>query len=210
MKSIAALATTAVFAQAGEVLSQNARAWTADLKISSLGSHVVTPGLKVRGEIGWHTHGSGDKKDVDIDLAIIVDTTGNIDPLFTTMILWGLPITGQTLTTLPLHEVGMLEYKRGSLSSVEKWNLTQGMCTNYAGGDNLFNLNGSQWSDLVTVWPDSYTKVGATQDTSYWSENVLARVTESKRIVLAMSRPALSNTIVFKAGGRLTAKFAFI
>ena len=178
MKSIAALATSAVFAQAG-VLSQNSRAWQVDMKIGSLGNHVATPDLKVHGEIGWHTHGSGDKKDVDIDVAIIVEGTGKIDPLYTTIILWGLPITGQTLTTNSLHEVGMLEYKRGTLSSVEKWNLTQGICTNYKGGDRLFNLNGSQWSDLVTVWPDSYTKVGATQDTSYWSENVLARVTES-------------------------------
>jgi len=193
-------------------LASNVRTWlwTEKQKLTGANGFKPTEGLRVRGETGWHTHGSGDKKDVDVDAAIILEADATINPNWTTIVLWSLPITGQNLTTSSLYEVGMLEYKRGTLSDVEKWSLTQGISTNYKSGDQWFNPNGLQWSDIFTVWPDSYVKKGATQDTSYWSENVLARVTQDKKVVLAMARPALSNTIVFKAGAKVNAEFGLI
>jgi len=47
---------------------------------------------------------------------------------------------------------------------------------------------------------DSYIKYGAVQDTAYWTENYLARSNTDTEVVLALARPSLSNTIVFKSG----------
>ena len=97
---------------------------------------------QLRGEIGWHTHGSGDNKDVDIDLAMILSTTDPIPSNYNTFLLWALPVTDQALTDEELYEVGMLNYKRGTFKEPEKWDLYQSLCTKYKGSTELFNLNG--------------------------------------------------------------------
>ena len=74
----------------------------------------------------------------------------------------------------------------------------------------MFNLNGIQWRDIVSVLPGSYQKRGGVQDTAYWSENILAREYTDRKIVLALSRPSLSNTFVFKAGNTYKVEVAFI
>lgn len=135
-----------------------------------------TENLGLRGEVGWHTHGSDDNIDVDIDLALVIEASQPIDQSLSTMILWGLPVgTDFTTSTEPLWEVGSFEYKRGPLSQPEIWNLNQAICQNYGSSDVLFNANGSQFYDIVTPIPAGYVKLGAMQDTSYWSENVQVR-----------------------------------
>ena len=68
---------------------------------------VPTDGLKVSGEIGWHAHGSGDLKDTDIDLAIIIESTAAIDPSYTTMVLWGMPMNANGFVNdVKVYEVG--------------------------------------------------------------------------------------------------------
>ena len=101
--------------------------WTADLTWKKFGttSFVPSSGLGLSGEIGWHTHGSADNIDVDIDLAIVIGSDEAINASYTTMAFWGLPIGDDfTLSEEPTWEVGALEYKRGYLSQVETWNLT--------------------------------------------------------------------------------------
>ena len=51
-----------------------------------------TTGLAVSGESGWHTHGSGEDKDYDIDLAIILTSTEPISTSITTMIAMMMPM----------------------------------------------------------------------------------------------------------------------
>ena len=85
---------------------------------------VPTEGLSVHGEIGWHSHGSGDLKDTDIDLAIIISATATIDPTYTTMVLWGLPMNDQGLISdLKQYEVGYFAYKRGLEAEPATWDL---------------------------------------------------------------------------------------
>ena len=61
------------------ILSQNVMNWEAEIELKAIGDFVPTKGLKVSGEIGWHQHGSSDKVDVDIDLAIIISAEETID-----------------------------------------------------------------------------------------------------------------------------------
>ena len=83
-----------------------------------------TEGLNVRGEIGWHTHGTGDLKDTDIDLAIIIESDEAIAPEYTTMVLCGLPLDEGGIVSDDLkYEVGYFGYKRGTLSDPEIWDL---------------------------------------------------------------------------------------
>ena len=74
-----------------------------------------TAGLNVRGEIGWHTHGTGDLKDTDIDLAIILESDEAIDPTYTTMVLLGVPLNDAGIVIESLeYEVAYFEYQPAS------------------------------------------------------------------------------------------------
>ena len=74
-----------------------------------------TAGLNVRGEIGWHTHGTGDLKDTDIDLAIILESDEAIDPTYTTMVLLGVPLNDAGIVIENLeYEVAYFEYQPAS------------------------------------------------------------------------------------------------
>ena len=85
---------------------------------------VPTDGLKVSGEIGWHAHGSGDLKDTDIDLAIIIESTAAIDPSYTTMVLWGISMGNEGVASTGIeYEVGYFGYERGTLTDVKAWDL---------------------------------------------------------------------------------------
>ena len=77
-----------------------------------------------------------------MDLAVILSSSEPIATNYNTFILWALPIQDHSLSDQELHEVGMLEYKRGTLSILDKWNLYQGICTNYQSGETIFNMNG--------------------------------------------------------------------
>ena len=71
-----------------------------------------TEGLNVRGEIGWHTHGTGDLKDTDIDLAIILESDVAIAPEYTTMVLVGTPLNDSGIAYDRLeYEVAYFEYQ---------------------------------------------------------------------------------------------------
>ena len=156
--------------------------------------------MEVSGEIGWHTHGTGDNIDVDMDLAVILSAEETIDPSVTNIVLVGQKLVNKGFSSADQFEVMMLKYKRGLLSDPEDWWLVQGLCEKYQGGDVLYNLNGYDWNDITSPVAGSYVKYGAVTNTAYWSENVQARVIEDNRVVLALARPSLSNTIVFKAG----------
>ena len=76
------------------------------------------------------------------------------------------------LSSDDLHEVGMLQYTRGTdPMNISRWNLYQGICTNYNKGPDLFNLEGREWRGIVSVLADTYVKRDNQQDTAYWSEN---------------------------------------
>ena len=105
------------------ILTQNAKAWSADIEfLEPKAGFVPTEGLSVRGEIGWHAHGTGDLKDTDIDLAIIIESTATIDPSYTTMVLWGLPMSS-FLTAGSKYEYGYLAYKPASQGVKQVWDL---------------------------------------------------------------------------------------
>lgn len=88
--------------------------------------------------------------------------------------------------------------------------MTQATCLNYLGGDFLYNANGNQFTDIVSPVNASYLKEGAVQDTAYWSENVLARRFDDTTVVVTMSRPSLSNTLIFKAGQNVSSQVAML
>ena len=76
-----------------EVLNENVTKWSAStITPTIIGDFTVTQGLTIRGEIGWHTHGSGDMKDVDMDLAIILESSTPITMNYNTFVMWALPI----------------------------------------------------------------------------------------------------------------------
>lgn len=50
----------------------------------------ATPGLTIKGEIGWHQHGSGENIDIDIDMAIILETTGSFASSDVYNLFWAL------------------------------------------------------------------------------------------------------------------------
>ena len=56
----------------------------------------------------------------------------------------------------------------------------------------------------------SYLKKGPVQDTAYWSENETARSFSDTKVVIAMARPSLSNTVTFKAGAEMNVKIALL
>eukprot|EP00353_Schmidingerella_taraikaensis_P004132 CAMPEP_0185581292 /NCGR_PEP_ID=MMETSP0434-20130131/18223_1 /TAXON_ID=626734 ORGANISM="Favella taraikaensis, Strain Fe Narragansett Bay" /NCGR_SAMPLE_ID=MMETSP0434 /ASSEMBLY_ACC=CAM_ASM_000379 /LENGTH=131 /DNA_ID=CAMNT_0028199791 /DNA_START=12 /DNA_END=407 /DNA_ORIENTATION=+ len=122
--SLNALVWQQTEAASGEVLTENVTTWTAsDIAPVVLGGFNVVNGMALRGEIGWHTHGSGDNKDVDIDMAVILSADEDFPTNYNTFLLWSMPVVDHALSDEDLHEVGMLNYKRGSLSTVEKWDL---------------------------------------------------------------------------------------
>ena len=51
---------------------------------------VATTGMSIRGEIGWHQHGSGENIDIDIDMAIILETTGSFASSDVYNLFWAL------------------------------------------------------------------------------------------------------------------------
>ena len=122
------------------ILSQNVMNWEAEIELKAIGDFVPTKGLKVSGEIGWHQHGSSDKVDVDIDLAIIISAEETID--YTTMVMWAMPVLSQETPGSLEYEVGLFEYQRGRFIEPNKWNLIQSVCQGYKGGDYLYNPNG--------------------------------------------------------------------
>ena len=80
--------------------------WLADLTYTIENDFAMTPDLTISGELGWHSHGSGDNVDIDIDLAFKMQGTDNIDNNYRTILLWGLPIEDTTGDT-NVYEVGM-------------------------------------------------------------------------------------------------------
>lgn len=82
-----------------EVLTSNVTTWTANaIKPTVVGGFQETKGLRVKGEIGWHTHGSGENKDIDIDLAFILETDEPIPTNYNTFIVWALPMADHALS----------------------------------------------------------------------------------------------------------------
>ena len=125
---------------------------------------VPTEGLSVRGEIGWHTHGTGDLKDTDIDLAIILESTQAIDPSYTTMVLWGLPLNEAGIVLdKEEYEVGLLEYKPADSNQELTLDLTQAVCTTIENSSEIYNLSvsGSTFSSIVEEKAGTYVKKGA-------------------------------------------------
>ena len=141
IRAASVVASIAYAQSSTEILTQNAKTWDSAIELSPNTGFEPTAGLNIRGEIGWHTHGSGDLKDTDIDLAIILETDETIDPSYTTMVLWGLPLGEESLVTDEIkYEVGYFGYKRGTLSDPEIWNLKQVLCSGYQGSSVvLFN-----------------------------------------------------------------------
>lgn len=92
------VATTAN-AATGVYLNENVTRWTAKLTWQSFNSFTQTNGLGMSGEIGWHTHGSDDNIDVDMDLALVIGASSPIDPSYTTMMMWGIPIADELTTS---------------------------------------------------------------------------------------------------------------
>jgi len=89
MKRFAAV-TLAMSVNGATVLTENAYSWQATLTWENFDGFVQTDGLGLSGEVGWHTHGSGDNIDVDVDLAMILTSTGDIDKTYTTMFFWAI------------------------------------------------------------------------------------------------------------------------
>ena len=141
IKAANIVAATAFAQYTPEILTQNAKTWDSAIVLIPTTGFEPTAGLNVRGEIGWHTHGTGDIKDTDIDFAIILEAEETIDPSYTTMVLWGLPLGEEGLVTDEIkYEVGYFGYKRGTLSDPEIWNLKQVLCSGYQGSSVvLFN-----------------------------------------------------------------------
>ena len=57
---------------------------------------------------------------------------------------------------------------------------------------------------------DSYLKVGAVQDTAYWSENQTVRSFSDTKVTLVLFRPSLSNTMSYKAGSDVKLRIAIV
>ena len=95
MKLAVAAAASVASLTTASILTQNVQLWqtgTFDLAAGTTGGFVPTTGLAVSGESGWHTHGSGEDKDYDIDLAIILTSTEPISTSITTMIAMMMPM----------------------------------------------------------------------------------------------------------------------
>ena len=120
--TMAAMIAVAVHG-ATRTLTENVTKWDANIEFDPAFSFTPTAGLSLKGEVGWHTHGSGDIVDVDVDLAFIISSTEPIDPSYTTKVLWGIPIENFG-STVDKYEVGLWEYKRGTLTEPDTWNLT--------------------------------------------------------------------------------------
>ena len=56
----------------------------------------------------------------------------------------------------------------------------------------------------------TYAKIGAIQDTAYWSEDATKKVFESTKVKMEMNRPSLSNTVVMKAGSTFQVKIGVL
>ena len=181
-----------------KVLTQNVTSWSANIELKEYFGFVPTPGLAVNGELGWHQHGSGNTYSVDIDLAVILTADEPIDSSYTNQILWSIPMDDHEFSHF--YEVGLFEYQRGLFSEPEKWNLIQAVCTSYKKSDYVFNQNGEKWDDLVTPRQNGYVKRGPVQDEAFWSENENARSFSDTKVVLALSRPSASDSLIFKAG----------
>ena len=123
----AVTAALAVSASAQTILTENVTRWLADINYTVAGNFTMTPGLTVTGELGWHSHGSGDNKDVDIDVAFKYQGTSDINTDYRTILLWGLPIEDAT-GAQNIYEVGMFEYERGDQTAIETWDLRQAIC----------------------------------------------------------------------------------
>ena len=95
MKALRNILSVCVAAtKAQDVLTENVTTWTAsNITPTVIGGFDEVKGMQVRGEVGWHTHGSGDNKDVDIDLAVILSSTEPIPANYNTFLLWALPVT---------------------------------------------------------------------------------------------------------------------
>ena len=168
------------------------------------------------GESGWHSHGSGEDKDYDIDLAIILTADEPISTSVTTMVALLMPIGVQTVLADRKEEVLLWEYVPFSVTNNPNitWNLNQGVAVAQDAQGTIINSAGNTWAELFTLETDSisptYVKTGTKQDTAYWSENVSKRITEAQRVALVLDRPSLSNTVILKTGITFTAEIAVI
>ena len=175
-----------------------------------------TTGLAITGESGWHTHGSGEDKDYDMDLAIILNSTEPISTSMTTMVALMMPMGEITVLADRVDEVLLWEYVPFAVTNSPSitWNLTQGVAVAQDAQGTIINSAGNTWSDLFTLQTDAisptYVKTGTKQDSAYWSENVGARITESQRVALVLERPSLSNTVILKTGITFKAEIAVI
>ena len=139
-----------------------------------------------------------------------METDEPIAKLSRTNILWALPMTDHALSSDDLHEVGMLSYTRGnSAVDIARWKVYQGICTNYGKGANLFNLEGLDWSEIVSTLGNTYVKFDTQQDTAYWSEDKTGRIFEDQKVAIKLERPSLSNTFIFKAGETYEVKIGY-
>ena len=110
-----------------------------------------TQGLNVRGEIGWHTHGTGDLKDTDIDLAIIIESEEPIDPDYTTMVLWGIPLQEAGIVVEKLeYEVAYFEYRPAGTNREKTWILEQTLVQGInESNTDIFTGSGNDFNSIV-------------------------------------------------------------
>ena len=75
MKTVLLLSASALTAFPAQVLRDNVTKWESKAVFdeTTVGGF-QSLGMTLNGEVGWHTHGTGSNKDVDIDLAFILET----------------------------------------------------------------------------------------------------------------------------------------
>ena len=151
IRAASVVASIAYAQSSTEILTQNAKTWDSAIELSPNTGFEPTAGLNIRGEIGWHTHGSGDLKDTDIDLAIILETDETIDPSYTTMVLWGLPMNESGIVYEKLeYEVGYLAYQPPYNGSEQTWILKQTIVEGINGSViDIYNDSGIDFDSMV-------------------------------------------------------------
>ena len=121
-----------------------------------------TTGLTITGESGWHTHGSGEDKDYDMDLAIILNSTEPIGTNMTTMVALMMPMGEITVLADRVDEVLLWEYvPSDGGSQAMTWNLSMSVAKAQDDDGMIVSPSGTNWSNLFELENGVYVKEGS-------------------------------------------------